>query len=120
MSGLGRGRGFTVTDRFSLLGDTHITNVIADRCQRTLNLIHGTSSISYMNILQNRDRWIKYAKDLKVRYDRLQARTREMEEYMAMGEEMEYLLKKINNAIGFEFMYLEDSIDFLLELVTLL
>jgi hypothetical protein len=120
MRGLGRGRGFTVANRFSYLGDSKVTSVISDRCNKTLDLLYGTSSMSKNDILRNRDEWIKYAESLKSQNDGLQARNQELVEYESAAEEMEYLLEKINGEVDFEFEYLEDACDYLLELVTLL
>ena len=41
VKGLGRGRGFTVSETFSVLGDPEITGLIADRCHKILGLIEG-------------------------------------------------------------------------------
>lgn len=40
VTGLGRGRGFAVTARFSVLDDPRITGLIADRCRRVLQVIN--------------------------------------------------------------------------------
>ena len=79
MHGLGRGQGFTVTKRYSLMNDTHVTSVITERCQRTINQITGTSTQPYDALLRNRDEWIKYAKGLKVQYDHLLNRSEGLE-----------------------------------------
>ncbi len=120
MRGLGRGRGFEVTDRYSLMNDKHLTSVIADKCRRTLKLIDGSLNLSYDAILRNRDEWRKYAEGLKVQNDRLLNQVKEFEEHEAASEEMEYLLEKINMEIDFEFEYLEDACDYLLELIVTL
>ncbi len=39
--GLGRGRGFAVSETFSVLGEPEITGVIAERCRIILGLIEG-------------------------------------------------------------------------------
>ncbi len=117
MRGLGRGRGFKVNDRFSYIDDKILTAVIADRCRRTLKLIDEPINLSYDALLRNRDDWMRYAESLKVQNDRLVARAKEREEYEAIAEEMEYLLEKVNTEIDFEFEYLEDACEYLLELV---
>ena len=41
VKGLGRGRGFAVSETFSVLGDQEIMGLIADRCREILGLIEG-------------------------------------------------------------------------------
>lgn len=41
VKGLGRGRGFAVSETFSVLGDQEITGPIAERCRKILGLIEG-------------------------------------------------------------------------------
>ena len=41
VKGLGRGRGFAVSETFSVLGDQEITGLIAERCRKILGLIEG-------------------------------------------------------------------------------
>jgi len=120
MRGLGRGKGFEVTDRYSLRNDKQLTAVIADRCRRTLKLIDGSLNLSNDAILRNRDEWMRYAEGLKVQNDRLLNRVKEAEEYEAALVEMECLLEKINMETDFEFECLEDACDYLLELVVTL
>jgi len=120
MRGLGRGRGFEVTDRYSLRNDKQLKAVIADRCRRTLKLIEESRNLSYDAILRNRDEWIRYAEGLKVQNDRLLNQVKDYEEYEAASVEMEYLLEKINVETDFEFECLEDACDYLLELVVTL
>ena len=117
MRGLGRGRGFKVTDRFSYIDDKILTAVIADRCRKTLKLIDEPLNLSYDALRRNRDEWVRYAEGLKVQNDRLMNQVKMLEEYEAVAEEMEYLLEKVNMEIDFEFEYLEDACDYLLELV---
>ena len=120
MRGLGRGRGFEVTDRYSLMNDKQLTAVIANRCRRTLKLIDGSLNLSNDAILRNRDEWIRHGEGLKVQYDSLLNRVKEVEEYEAASIEMEYLLEKMNMETDFEFECLEDACDYLLELVATL
>ena len=40
-TGLGRGRGFSVSDPVSVLGDKQITGLISDRCYKILGMIEG-------------------------------------------------------------------------------
>jgi hypothetical protein len=120
MRGLGRGRGFQVTDRYSLMNDKHLTSVIADRCHRTMKLIDGSLDLSNDAILRNRDEWMRYAEDLKVQNDILLNRVKELEELEAASEEMGSLLEIINVETDFEFECLEDACDYLLELVVTL
>ena len=40
-TGLGRGRGFSVSDPVSVLGDKQITGLISDRCYKILEMIEG-------------------------------------------------------------------------------
>ena len=44
--GLGRGRGFAVSEAFSVLGEPEITGVIAERCRIILGLIEGKTILS--------------------------------------------------------------------------
>ena len=44
--GLGRGRGFAVSETFSVLGEPEITGPIAERCRRILSLIEGKRILS--------------------------------------------------------------------------
>lgn len=44
--GLGRGRGFAVSEAFSVLGEPEITSVIAERCRIILGLIEGKTILS--------------------------------------------------------------------------
>ncbi len=120
MRGLGRGRGFQVTSRYSLRNDKHLTSVIADRCRRTLKLIDASLNLSNDAILRNRDEWMRYAEGLKVQNDRLLNQFKEFEELEAVSEEMEYLLEKINVETDFKFECLEDAFEYLLELVVTL
>ena len=117
MRGLGRGRGFEVTDRFSLRDDKHLTGVIADRCRQTLNLINEPSNPSYDSVLKNRDEWVRYANTLMAQNDDLMRQVKDLEESEAYAEEMEYLLEKINKEIDYDFEFLEDGINYLFELL---
>jgi hypothetical protein len=42
-TGLGRGRGFSVSDPVSVLGDKQIMGLISDRCYKILGVIEGKS-----------------------------------------------------------------------------
>ena len=50
--GLGRGRGFEVTERYSLLGDTWLTGLISHRCRQTLRIIEGVEPASASEVQQ--------------------------------------------------------------------
>jgi len=41
VKGLGYGRGFAISETFSVLGDQEITDLIAERCRKILGLIEG-------------------------------------------------------------------------------
>ena len=66
VSGLGRGRGFTDTARYSALGDASITQPIADRCREILAMIDGDKAHMEREKLEEIIRsWVDYSKGLE-------------------------------------------------------
>jgi hypothetical protein len=117
--GLGRGRGFEVTDRYSLLDDPAITGLIADRCHRILHLINNKGYIPPQELDALRatlDSWIQYARRLEAENTSLREENEELSEVDDKdGYELNRLLQKINRDVNFDFDDLEEAIDFLLE-----
>ncbi|GAI63515.1 unnamed protein product, partial [marine sediment metagenome] len=59
-TGLGRGRGFAVSEIFSVLGESAITTPIAERCRVILGLIEGKKILSAGEasvLMAEVDRW---------------------------------------------------------------
>lgn len=120
VAGLGRGRGFQVTGRYSVLGDPTITGLISDRCQRILHLIHHQGYIHPQELAALRatlDQWIRYARRLETEKEEL---LEENEEHSTVDDdsaemEMRVLLNRINRSANSDFDTLEDAIGFLLE-----
>jgi hypothetical protein len=123
VSGLGRGRGFQVTDRYSVLDDPAITGLIADRCHRILHLIDEEDYLppeEYRALRATLDSWVKYAR-------RLEAENENLKEELEEDDDDEYedddddsplvsrLLQKINRETSYEFDDLEEAVGFLLE-----
>jgi hypothetical protein len=131
--GLGRGRGFAVSGRYSLLSDHSLMAVISERCQRILSLIHGSNQHYVPRNLF--DQWVNYARSLEKEVSRLRrlhiesnAISEELErealtlrhralEADALEEEMEMILEKINEEVAYPFHYLDDAVDYLLGLL---
>lgn len=119
--GLGRGKGFEVADKYSLLDDPAITGLIADRCHRILHLISDKGYIPPQELDALRatlDSWIQHAR----RHEADNASLRQENEDLSEAEdddgddyESSRLLRKINGAVSFDFDDLEEAIDFLLE-----
>lgn len=64
--GLGRGRGFEVTERYSLLGDTWLTGLISRRCHKTLRMIEGhepASNTEVQKLLTINQNWVKWGEN---------------------------------------------------------
>lgn len=87
VTGLGRGRGFAVTQRISLLDDPLVTGLIGDRCLRVLQRQVDLLSMDEDDE-DDEDAW----------------------------DTMRRLLIKIYREADYEFESLEEGIDFLLEL----
>ena len=125
VSGLGRGRGFQVTDRYSILDEPTIIGLISDRCHRILHLVDEVGYLppdEYRALRATLDSWVKYARGLEVENQRLRDELEEEEdddEYEDDDEEdsplVARLLRKINRETSFEFDSLESAVMFLLE-----
>ena len=119
--GLGRGRGFEVVSRESVLDDDRITGLIADRCHRILGLIEGEGGLptgEVDSLKATLESWIKYARRLEVENKTLREENEELSEEEDDEEddyELSRLLQKINREVSFDFDDLEEAIDFLLE-----
>jgi len=130
--GLGRGRGFEVVDRYSVLDDLSITGLIADRCHRILNMIEGDGGLpaGEVNALRaTLEAWIKEARGLEVELEsqrrladewkneatRLQAEPDDSDDEWDYEEEMQELLEMINRSANSDFETLSDAVNFLLE-----
>jgi hypothetical protein len=118
-TGLGRGRGFAITSKYSVLDDSVITGLIADRCHRILGLISGESSLPVEegNALRaTLESWIIYARKLEEENKQLQVEVLETDDdYESDEDSSQRLLRKINKEVSFDFDSLEDAISFLLE-----
>ena len=120
VSGLGRGKGFQVTGRYSVIDDPSITGLIADRCHRILHLIHQQGYIPPQELAALRatlDQWTRYARRLETEKEELQE---ENEELSTVDDdtaevEMQLLLDRINRSANSDFDTLEEAIGFLLE-----
>jgi len=132
--GLGRGRGFEVVGRYSVLDDLSITGLIADRCHRILNMIEGDGGLpaGEANALRaTLETWIREARVLEAE---LESQKRLAEEWKDKATwlqaesddsdgddewdyegEMQELLNRINRCANSEFDTLSDAIEFLLE-----
>lgn len=119
--GLGRGKGFEVTERYSLLGDQRITGLIEDRCHRILHLINEKDYIPSQELDALRatlDSWIQYSRRLEAENEKLREENEELSEADEDDDaeyEMSRLLRKINREVSFDFDDIEEAIDFLLE-----
>jgi hypothetical protein len=121
VTGLGRGRGFSASEPFSILDDKRITGLIADRCHRILNMIEKGSRLpkGELDALRTTlESWTQYARNLEKEQTRLNKRIADLENQDADDELEEYvdeLLEKINVQTNFNFETLEEAIGFLLE-----
>ena len=120
VSGLGRGRVFQITDRYSILGNPSITGLITDRCHRILHMIHDSRYVPPQELSALRvtlDQWIKYARGLEAENAELRVENEALS--MVDDDDDSYLvsrlLRKINREISFDFTSLEEAVDFLLE-----
>jgi hypothetical protein len=120
VTGLGRGRGFAVTDTFSIQ-DPRILGLIKDRCHRILHLIDDKNYLPPRELDALRallDQWIKYARSLEAENEELREQDDDYyveEDDESCEEYVDSLLWKINRETNFEWDSLEDAIDFLLE-----
>lgn len=120
VSGLGRGKGFQVTGRYSVIDDPSITGLIADRCHRILHLIHQQGYVPPQELAALRatlEQWTRYARRLETEKEELQE---ENEELSTVDDdtaevEMQLLLDRINRSANSDFDTLEDAVGFLLE-----
>ncbi len=120
LTGLGRGRGFEVTDKSSVLHDPMVTGLIADRCFRILGLIYGDSVLPVEEgkaLRATLESWIQYSRRLEEEKEMLMDELDEVDE-SEYDYSVERLLRKINREVSSEFEYLEDAIEFLLAVLT--
>lgn len=144
--GLGRGKGFEVTDRFSLLDDPWVVGLIADRCHRVLNLIERGSASPpgevgklRATLQQTLDR-LKQTQRLVAEQEadlatqeqaihlqetvteRLRRQVDELEapsdddDEDDLEEKMQEILDRINYNANSDFDNLSDAVDFLIEM----
>lgn len=130
--GLGRGRGFEVVGRYSVLDDLSITGLIADRCHRILIMIEGDGGLpaGEANALRaTLEAWIKEARALEAELEsqkrlveewkdeatRLHSESDDSDDEWDFAGEMQELLNRINSCANSEFDTLSDAIEFLLE-----
>jgi len=118
-TGLGRGRGFAITSKYSVLDDPTITGLIADRCHRIQGLISGGSALPVEegNALRaTLESWILYARKLEEENKQLLIEASETDDdYESDDGSTQRLLRKINTEVSYDFDSLEDAIEFLLE-----
>ena len=142
VSGLGRGRGFSASEPYSILDDKRITGLIADRCHRILDMIERGSRLPKWELDALRatlESWIQYARRLEAENANLHEENKKLreaeanaqreqleselitinddddeEETLAM-EEMQEILDRINSGLNFEFESLNDAVEFLIE-----
>ena len=128
-SGLGRGRGFAISESFSVLDDAELMDRIATRLRGILNLIEGDEEAAHARI-ESLKIDLQRVKKENVGFQRqvndLEAELSEYEEVAlslrtaqeeagALEGEIEELLKRINQSFNTEYEYLEDAVTFLLE-----
>jgi len=142
VTGLGRGKGFSASEPYSILNDKRITGLLADRCHLVLHMINDKGYIPPKELTALRttlDSWIQYSRKLEARNanlreenkkqsdfnERLQRERKESEqititddddedETSAM-EEMQEILDRINSGLHYQFDFLSDAVDFLIE-----
>jgi outer membrane murein-binding lipoprotein Lpp len=137
MTGLGRGRGFAVTDRFSLLGDSQVTSMIKDRCYEIIRVIEGVepvSGIQAQKFIKSNAEWAAWGKSAQAEMtekdqeiSRLNAKVTELrgkvealeecdvDDDSAAAAENERLLRWINKSCNTHYSDLGDAVDYLLE-----
>ena len=137
MTGLGRGRGFAVTGRFSLLGDSEVTRMIKDRCYEIIRLVEGVepvSGIQAQKFIKSNAEWAAWGKStqaemaerdqqisrLNAKITELTGKVEELEECdaddaSAAAAENERLLRWINKSCNTHYNDLGDAVDYLLE-----
>jgi hypothetical protein len=121
--GLGRGRGFAVTETYSIQ-DPLILGLIKDRCHRILHLVDNRGYLPPQEIGALRallEQWVQYARKLESENEELKEEfvedeyEDEYEDYEDYEEYVDRLLEKINRETSFQWESLEDAINFLLE-----
>jgi hypothetical protein len=120
VTGLGRGYGFAVTEKYSILDDYAVTGLIGDRCHRILGMIGEETSLPPEEgdaLRATLEQWIQYARKLESENAELQQELEQTDDDDDEDDshEMNRLLRKINRSVSFEFDSLEEAIGFLLE-----
>jgi len=114
VSGLGRGKGFVVTARYSI-EDPRILGLIKDRCHRILDLLDDKDYVSPGELAALRallESWVGYAKKSESGENRVGDG---FEDEESVVEYMSRLHVKVNRETGYWWETLEDGINFLLE-----
>jgi len=140
VSGLGRGRGFSASEPYSILDDKRITGLIADRCHMILHMINDHGYIPPQELTSLRttlDSWILYSRKLEAETANLREENQKLREAVANAqrelleselisdnddeeeasamEEMQEILDRINSGLNYQFEFLSDAVDFLIE-----
>ncbi len=99
-TGLGRGRGFDVGPRFSVLGDVTITGPIASRCRIILGLIEGRetpSSVDVSVLTLEIEKWKGEALRMRADVGDLHAKMAELEGTASYWRRETWTLQGIRN-----------------------
>ena len=117
---LGRGRGFQVTGRYSVLHDVTLMERIASRLHLLLDLIEGkeagdgeaTVEAWKAEVLKLRGSVDELESELEAKEDKVEEYRDEFEAWKA---EVEGVVSRINNAFNSDYADLDDAVGFLLE-----
>ncbi len=140
VTGLGRGKGFSASEPYSILDDKRITGLIAHRCHRILKMIEKGSRLpkGELDALQaTLESWTLHARRLETQNSNLREENKKLreaytnaqrerlepkiipinddEEETSALEEMQEILDQINSSASSDFEYLSDAVNFLLE-----
>ena len=114
VKGLGRGRGFTVSETFSVLGDPEITGPIASRCRKILGLIEGRqipSSKDVSVLTKEIEKWKGEALREQRDKEEVFAQLADVESQALFLKKEGLTLRKMLNENGAELAGLEDEVN---------
>jgi hypothetical protein len=113
-TGLGRGKGFSVGPRFSVLGDLTITGPIASRCRKILGLIEGRqipSSKDVSVLTMEIEKWKGEALREQRDKEEVFAQLADVESQALFLKNEGLALRKMLNENGAELAGLEDEVN---------
>ena len=109
MKGLGRGKGFEVTSRFSALGDEELMDLISSRCHAILKIVGEDPAASATALERELGEWKREALGRRRLEGELRAEVAALEKAADENEEhADSLVSQINVALSEEYEDFDD------------